>query len=175
MSTVAPQNLLLAEIEYQVETTAWGTWRRFVYPSGTRFAEFRSHSAVAGLPLIHYTYGKCPETGKRIVAHGVIAVGRLARGIVAIGQASLGVIAIGQLAIGLGLGIGQAASGAFSIGQLAIGMVFALGQFAAAEVAIGQVAIGSYVLAQIGWGDHVADSRLIDPVAKDFFLRLIGK
>ena len=47
---------------------------------------------MGDLPLVHYTYGKCPETGKRIVAHGVIAVGRLAWGIIAIGQASLGVV-----------------------------------------------------------------------------------
>jgi hypothetical protein len=175
MSTAAPQNLLLAEVEYQVETTAWGTWRRFVYPSGARFAEFTSHRAVAGLPLVHYTYGKCPETGKRIIAHGVVAVGRLAHGIIAVGQASLGVIAIGQLAIGLGLGIGQAATGVFSFGQLAIGMVFALGQLAVGQVAIGQVAVGGHVLAQLGWGKHVADVRAVDPAAKDFFWGLIGK
>ena len=49
---------------------------------------------------MHYTRGKCPETGRRIIAKGVIAVGRLATGIVAIGHASFGLIAIGQLAYG---------------------------------------------------------------------------
>ncbi len=171
----ASHNLLLSDIDYLVETTTWGTWRRFVYADGSRFAEFKSHRSIAGLPLVHYTFGKCPETGKRIVAHGVIAVGRLARGIIAVGHASLGVVAIGQVAIGLGLGIGQAATGAICVGQLAIGMVFGLGQLAVGQVAIGQLAVGDYVLAQLGFGDHVVDSRAVDPVAQDFFLRLIGK
>ena len=41
--------------------------------------------------------------------------------------------------------------------------------------AIGQFAFGEYVLAQIGWGEHVADTRSIDAAAKEFFLGLIGK
>jgi hypothetical protein len=35
--------------------------------------------------------------------------------------------------------------------------------------------VGTYVLAQLGWGTHVIDSRMVDPAAKDFFLKLIGK
>src|SRR5262245_9525690 len=115
MSTAAPVNLLLQDIQYQVEQTAWGTWRRFVYPTGMRFAEFTSHRAWGSLPLVHYTYGRCPETGKRITARGVIAVGRFARGILAFGQVSVGVIAFGQLAVGLLFGFGQAATGAVCI------------------------------------------------------------
>lgn len=170
-----PANLLFQEIQYLVEETYWGTWRRFVYTDGTRFAEFKSHRVWLGLPLVHYTDGKCPETGKRIVASGIIAVGRLAKGVVAIGQASMGLVAIGQLAIGLVLGLGQAATGAVCLGQIALGMFMGVGQFAAGRIAIGQMGIGTYVLAQLGIGDHVVDSRAIDPVAKAFFLRLIGK
>ena len=94
------KNLLLQNVEYKIETTNFGVWRRFVYPNGAYFAEFKSHATFWGLPLFHYTRGKCPETGRRIIAKGVIAVGRLATGIVAIGHASFGLITIGQLAYG---------------------------------------------------------------------------
>jgi hypothetical protein len=175
MSTVPPQNLLLTEIPYAVEETARGVWRRFVYPDGNRFAEFKSHKKWGTLPVVHYTYGKCPETGKRITARGVIAVGRFAHGIIAIGQVSLGVIAIGQLSLGVLFCAAQASFGGIAIGQLAVGLLFGAGQFATGQVAIGQIAFGSYVLAQVGWGNHVIDIHGVDPLAKDFFQRLIGK
>jgi len=169
--------MLFEPVEYLVEETGFGTWRRFLDDKGNRFAEFKSHATWAGLPLVHYTYGKCPETGRRIVARGVIAVGRLAWGIIAVGHASFGLIAIGQLAIGVAFGLGQAASGVVCIGQLAIGALFGLGQFATGYVVIGQFALGSYVLAQLGLGEHVIDMRAADPVAKQFFqplLKLFG-
>ena len=122
------KNLLLENVEYQMETTNFGVWRRFVYPNGAYFAEFKSHTIFFGLPLLHYTRGKCPETGRRVVAKGVIAVGRLAMGILAIGQASFGIIAIGQAGLGLVLGLGQGATGLYAIGQAAIGLMFGLGQ-----------------------------------------------
>jgi hypothetical protein len=175
MSDAAPVNLLLQDIQYQVEVTAWGTWRRFLYPTGMRFAEFTSHRSWGPLPLLHYTYGRCPETGKRITARGVIALGRFARGIVAVGQVSLGVVAVGQLAIGLLLGLGQASTGAVCVGQVALAAVFGLGQIVSGQIAIGQFAYGQYCLAQLGWGEHVWDTRLVDPAAQDFFLKLIGK
>jgi hypothetical protein len=80
MDSAAPRNLLLEEIQFLVQETPNGVWRRFVYPNGQRFAEFKSHLAWGNMPLVHYTYGVCPETGKRITARGVIAVGRFARG-----------------------------------------------------------------------------------------------
>jgi hypothetical protein len=175
MDSVAPRNLLLEEIQYLVQETPHGVWRRFVYPNGSRFAEFKTHLAWGSLPLVHYTYGICPETGKRITARGIIAIGRFARGMIAIGQVSLGLVAIGQLSIGLIFCLGQAAFGAVCIGQAAIGLIFGAGQIATGQVAIGQIAVGTYVLAQWGWGNHVVDSRIVDPIAKDFFLKLIGK
>jgi hypothetical protein len=175
MDTAAPSNWLLEQIEYLVEETSWGRWQRFVYPDGNRFAEFTSHRTWAGLPLVHYTYGKCPETGKRITARGVIAVGRIARGIVAIGQLAIGLVAVGQVSIGVVFGFGQLAIGCLVLGQGALGMVFAAGQFAAGYIAIGQFAAGTYALGQLAWGNHVVDMRTVDPVAKDFFLRWIGR
>jgi hypothetical protein len=176
--TLSRENLLLKEIEYQWEETTLGMWRRYVYPNGSLFSEFKSHGHFGPMPILHYTYGKCPETGRRIVAHGFIAIGRLARGVIAIGHASVGIIAIGQLAIGLVFGLGQASTGAIAIGQLALGVLFGFGQISTGYIAIGQIAIGSYVLAQYGFGSHVWDAvHGIDDGAKQFFapwLRWLG-
>jgi hypothetical protein len=169
------RNLLLEKVEYRVDETRFGVWRRFLYPNGDLFEEFTAYERLWGLPWVHYTRGKCPETGKRIVARGVLAVGRLAVGVVAIGHASLGIIAIGQLAVGLLFGLGQAATGLFALGQLALAAVVGLGQFATGYVAIGQVGLGRYVLAQVGIGQHVWDVRAASPVAKAFFRSLIPR
>jgi hypothetical protein len=166
---VTTKNLLLEDVEYKVEKTSLGVWRRFMYPSGQVFAEFVSHGRILGLPLIHYTYGRCPETGRRIVAKGVIAIGRLAVGVFALGHASAGLFAVGQLAIGLLFGLGQAATGLACIGQLAVGLALGLGQIATGYVAVGQLGFGEYVLAQIGLGSHVWVMREASPVAREFF------
>lgn len=167
------KNMLLEKVEYREDAGELGTWRRFVYPTGELFEEFVSYQTYFGLPLIHYTRGRCPETGKRIVARGIVAVGRLAVGVVAIGQASFGLVAIGQLALGLAFGLGQAATGVLAAGQLALGVLFGLGQFTTGYVAIGQFALGNYVLAQIGAGRHVWDVHGVSPVARQFFRSLV--
>jgi hypothetical protein len=167
------KNLLLEEIEYKIDQTPLGTWRRFMYPDGRLFQEFVSHQRLFGLPLLHYTYGKCPETGHRIVAKGIIAIGRLAVGGLAIGQAAFGGVALGQLALGLVLGLGQASSGLFALGQVALGVVFGVGQLATGYAAIGQLALGKYVLAQFGFGEHVWDVRGVAPAARNFFRPLM--
>jgi hypothetical protein len=167
------RNLLLEDIEYQIDETSFGVWRRFLYPEGALFEEFTSHRRVLGLPLVHYTRGRCPETGKRVIARGIIAIGRLAFGVVAIGHASMGLIAVGQMALGLLLGLGQASTGLFALGQLAIGGVVGIGQIATGCVAIGQVALGWYVLAQVGVGQYVWDTAGVSPEAERFFRSLL--
>ncbi len=167
------QNMLLTNPEYQITQTRRGTWRRFMYPTGAMFAEFTSHAKLSGIPLIHITRGRCPETGRCIVAKGIIAVGRLAVGVIALGQASLGFIAIGQAAGGVLFGLGQATIGVLAIGQLAIGLAFGCGQFVTGYVAIGQAAYGTYVLAQAGFGEHVWSVKRVDPLAKEFFNPII--
>lgn len=166
-------NALLDEVEYQVEETRLGVWRRFRYPTGELFEEFVSHGKLFGLPLVHYTRGRCPETGKRITARGIVAVGRFAFGVIAIGQVSVGLIAIGQLALGVLLGFGQASIGLAAVGQLAIGGAFGLGQAVTGFAAIGQLGLGTYVLAQFGIGEHVWDMRGASPVAQEFFRSLV--
>jgi hypothetical protein len=173
MTDDSPANLLLSDVEYQCQTTRLGNWRRFLYPDGRLFEEFVSHRQLFGWPLLHYTYGKNPETGKRVVAKGVVAVGRLAVGLLAVGQASAGVLAVGQLAIGVLLGLGQACTGFFALGQLAVASIFAVGQFAIGYTAIGQIGLGKYVLAQFGIGEFVWDTRDAAPRAVRFFHALL--
>ncbi len=162
-------NTFLEKIEYKIEETAMGTWMRYGYENGTSFHEFKSHIGWMGLPLIHYTYGRNPETGRRVTAKGVIAVGRVACGIIAIGQVSIGLLAIGQFAIGILFGLGQLSIGLAAIGQAAIGVYFGLGQLATGQVAIGQLAFGKYVLAQVGFGENVLSITRRDELATEFF------
>jgi len=168
------ENLLLKEPEYQVNETASGTWRRFLYPSGRLYSEFISRRRLFGLPLVHYTAGICPETGRRRVAKGVLALGRTAFGLIALGQAAFGLIAVGQAAFGLVFGLGQMAAGALAIGQVAVGG-FSLGQVAVGVFAVGQLGVGLYVLAQRGFGGFIWDGRGVDPAAEDFFRGLLWR
>jgi hypothetical protein len=165
-------NTLLEQPEYKTEQTNLGTWRRYGYIDGTAFHEFKSHATLMGLPFLHFTYGRSLETGRRMVAKGVIAVGRLACGIIAIGHASMGVIAIGQLAIGFAFGLGQLATGIAAIGKAAIGVYSGLGQLVTGIIAIGQFAIGRYVLAQAGFGKFVLSVTRKDPEAIELFKAL---
>lgn len=166
------RNLLLEKVEYKTDETPRGVWRRYVYPNGQYFAEFRSHMEMFGLPLIHYTRGVCPETGRRVVARGVIGIGRMATGIIAVGQVSAGVIAFGQAGIGLLFCLAQASAGLYSLGQVALGLIFGIGQFATGSTAIGQLAVGHYVMAQVGFGTHLWTPGHADAIAVRHFQEL---
>jgi len=165
-------NILLEETEYKIDRTSFGTWRRYGYIDGSGYHEFTSHSKLFGLSLVHYTWGRNPETGRRKCARGIIAVGRFACGVIAIGQFSIGVVAIGHMSIGILLGLGQLATGIWAVGQMAIGFVFGLGQFATGYVAIGKFAYGKYVLAQLGSGKFIWTMNRSDWQAVEFFKHL---
>lgn len=169
-------NQLLESVEYKIDKTRFGTWRRYGYIDGTSYQEFTSSASMFGMPLLNYTQGRNPETGRRRVARGVIAVGRLACGIVAIGHASFGLIAVGQLAIGVAFGLGQLAFGTVALAQFAIAAAFGLGQFAVGYVAIGQFVLGGYGLGQFGFGKFLWTMHHKDAQAVEFFkaLPLIG-
>jgi len=152
-----------------VTRTRKGEWRRYDWADGRRYAEYRSRARWAGLPLLHYSQGINPETGRRTVARGVLAVGRMAVGVIAVGQASLGLVAVGQFAVGLGFGLGQATSGVLCLGQLAVGALFAAGQLANGYIAIGQLAIGKYILAQTGYASYAWTPERRDPEAVEMF------
>lgn len=170
---MADDNLLLNEVDYQFTESAHGLWRRHVNINGDLFEEYVSNASVMGLPLVHFTRGKCPETGKRIVARGIFAIGRMAVGVVAIGQGAAGLIAIGQMGLGLVFGLGQLATGLVCVGQLALGVVASVGQMATGYVTIAQMGLGRYVLAQRGVGQYVWDSVATDPTAKEFFSSIL--
>lgn len=105
-----------------------GLWRWWGY-------EWKSSTTILGWPLVHVAIGWDPETGRLMVA----------RGIIAIGQFGIGLFTIAQFGIGLLLGVGQFIAGTFVVGQFALGILYALGQFAAAYYyAAGQFAVGKY-------------------------------
>ena len=164
-------NLMLSPVELQVVETPRGTWRRYLHPNGSRYAEFTSSTTVLGLPLLHYTAGISPATGTYAVARGFIAVGRRAVGVVAIGRLAAGLVAIGQAAVGA-IAVGQAALGVVCLGQLALGMALGVGQVATGVVCIAQVGFGRWVLAQVGIGQHVWSMGAKDPAAIEFFRSL---
>lgn len=158
--------------DHSIEEGSFGSWRRYVYPGGAAYSEFRSHAEILGFPLVHVTKGVCPETGRRTTAKGFIAVGRKAVGIIALGQLALGIVAVGQACAGL-IAIGQAAGGYLTLCQVGFGWRFCIGQLVAGEVAIGQIAIGRTVLAQIGAGNDVWSPERADPEAVAFFKGLL--
>ncbi len=165
-------NVLLEEIEYKVDETSFGKWRRYGYIDGTSYHEFKSFASFLGLPLLHYTFGRNPEIGRRKCAIGIVAVGRFACGVIAIGQFCGGLVAVGHISIGILLGLGQLATGIWAVGQVALGGVFGLGQFAIGYVAIGQIAYGKYVLAQMGSGKFIWTIQQADYQAVEFFRNL---
>jgi hypothetical protein len=169
------RNLLFEPVDYKFEDSSFGTWRRFLHPNGNYYAEFRTHAEILGLPLIHITLGKSPETGRRVVAKGVIAIGRFAVGVVGIGQISAGLIAFGQLGLGVLWGMGQGTTGVIAVGQFALAALFGLGQISTGFVAIGQFAVGHYVLAQKGFGTYVWDMMQTSPDAHRFFAGLASR
>lgn len=172
--TTSMKSLSMQEIEYEIIEDHIGVTKRFIYPSGMLFEEYRTHAELFGIPWVHTTRGKSPETGKTVTAVGIYAKGRKAIGVFAIGQMAYGVVAVGQLAVGLLIGIGQASTGLLALGQAAISPLFGLGQLVTGYVCIGQLGYGHLVLAQRGLGDHVWDMTQADPVAQKFFTDLLG-
>lgn len=125
------ENLLLTDPEYKITDTGKGIWREYLYSGGGYFREYRSHTMLAGMPLVVIANGRHPETGRMAVAEGFIAIGQRAKGVIALGQIAKGTIAIGQLATGSLIAVGQLAIGPIAVGQGAIGLIGA-GQFGAA-------------------------------------------
>lgn len=161
-------------MDYKIDETARGVWKRYMYQNGKSYHEYTSYASVGTLPMVHYTYGICPETGRRKIAKGVIAIGRIAVGGIAIGQASAGVIGIGQASFGLIFALAQAAIGLTAIGQLALSIYFAIGQFALGYTAIGQFAFGHYAMGQMAFGNYVWHMKEAMPEAVEYFKGLVG-
>ncbi|QDT38597.1 hypothetical protein [Stratiformator vulcanicus] len=156
------------EFLWNERSTRWGRWREMSLQGALVYREFRSTATLGRLPVLHYAVGK-NQKGRTPTARGVVAIGRRAIGLIAVGQFAFGLISVGQISVGLIAAFGQVAIGAASTGQVAAGAIFALGQFATGYVAIGQLAFGEYVLAQLGAGSNVWDTRGVDANARGFF------
>ncbi len=165
------------EIDYRVTEGRHFVTRRYVYPTGQGYTETTSRATLLGWPLVHITLGRCPETGRRRLARGWVAIGRLAVGGLAVGQVGVGLVAIAQLGLGLLLALAQLGmSGQVAIGQVALSARTAAGQIAVArDDAIGQVAIARYAMGQVGVGRHVFDSDRRDDEALTHFTAILER
>ena len=123
-----------------------GDYSQEVALTGDHGFEYRSEEEFFGLPLIHITRGVDPDTGRRRVSRGVIAIGEAAIGLIAIGGFALGGIAIGGLGIGL-IAIGGLALGLMAFGALSFGLFFARGTVAfSLTYAIGWSAVAPHFI-----------------------------
>jgi len=120
--------------------------------------EWKSKITLFGLPLVHIAFGLNRETGKLLIAKGIIAIGIFGIGVISITTIGVGIIALGQFSLGI-----------IAIAQFAIGIVFGLGQFATGLTAIGQFAFGKYILAQFGYGKYVLLITIKDTQALGHF------
>jgi hypothetical protein len=135
--------------------------------------DYSSSFTFLGLPLVSIATGIDPETGRKRVAKGVIAIGDLAVGFVAIGGAAFGGIALGGAAVGF-IGIGGAAVGILlALGGAAFGGV-ALGGTAVGLVAIGGGAVGYYALGGWAFGEWALGGNVRDAEAVEFFRKWLG-
>jgi hypothetical protein len=88
--------------------------------------EFRSKVEINGLPLVHINLGTNPETGRPLVAKGVVAIGNVAFGVVSIGAVAFGLVTLAAFGLGL-VSLGGIAIGLVALGAVALGYEFALG------------------------------------------------
>jgi len=103
--------------------------------------EYRSKEEINGWPLIHINIGTNPETGRPLVAKGVVAIGNIAFGIVSIGVAAAGVVTLAAFGLGI-VSLSAFAIGIVALGAVALGYEFALGAAVlSADVAIGEITL----------------------------------
>ena len=103
--------------------------------------EFRSKEEINGWPLIHINFGFSPETGRPLVAKGVVAIGNIAVGVVSIGAAAFGVVTLAGFGLGI-VSLGGFAIGIVAIGAVALGYEFALGAIVqSAKFTIGAISL----------------------------------
>ena len=103
--------------------------------------EFRSKEEISGWPLIHINFGIDPETGRPLVAKGVVAIGNIAFGVVSIGAAAVGVVTLAGFGLGV-VSLAGIAIGIVALGGVALGYEFAVGAAVlSAKSAIGAISL----------------------------------
>lgn len=171
----------VAELQKQVDDLKKpGLGRPMYY--GQAWREYKSAATWMGLPLVHICSGINPETGRRGVAKGVIAIGDIALGILALGGMAVGVLAlggvafgllsVGGVAIGIGLAIGGSAIGGIALGGAAIGGL-AIGGAAVGYIALGGAASGVYALGGEAESARAFTQVFTDPAVPGFIKSLL--
>ena len=112
-------------------------------PQLTNF-EYRSKEEINGWPLIHINLGTHPETGRPLVAKGVVAIGNIASGIVSIGAVAFGVVTVAGIGLGI-VSLAGIAIGIVALGSIALGYEVALGAIVlSSKVALGAITLDMY-------------------------------
>ena len=123
--------------------------------------EFRSKEEINGWPLIHINIGANPETGRPLVAKGVVAIGNIAFGVVSIGAAAVGVVTLAGIGLGV-ISLAGFAIGIIALGAVALGYEFALGAVVLSEkVAIGAIGLEFHFVV---WSSIFAAAWLIKKI-----------
>ncbi|MBI5758172.1 MAG: protein kinase [Planctomycetales bacterium] len=129
--------------------------------------EYKSKATLFGWPLVHICFGIDPQTGRKRVAKGVVAIGDAAIGVFASGGLAMGGVTFGGMSVGL-ISFGGLAAGLLAIGGLAFGG-FAWGGCGVGVIAMGGMAAGYYAFGGAAFGAHTLSSQGRDPVAAAFF------
>jgi len=82
---------------------------------------YKSKQTIFGIPLVHVTWGRDPETNSPRIAKAFVAVGPTAIGIIAVGFEAYGILPAGLLACGVAP-VGLFALGLTVVGVLAAGL-----------------------------------------------------
>ena len=137
-----------------------------------RQIDWASKAEVFGMPVIHVAFGIDPDTGKKRIAKGWIAIGDvaigglalggIALGIIGIGGMGVGAVAMGGMALGLLLGAGGMATGAVANGGLAIGGL-AQGGGAVGGIAVGGGGFGYVAIGGGAMGEYFVSGHGIKP------------
>lgn len=127
--------------------------------------EYKSSMTIMGLPLIHVATGVDKDTGRVLIARGIIAIGQIAFGLIAIGGIAVGLLTLGGLSLALLVALGGFAAGGYvAAGGFAIAGFLALGGFAISwNYAIGGMAIGPHPL-----GANYQDPEVLEFLSRFF-------
>ena len=132
--------------------------------------EYRSKAEIFGWPLLHVVSGPDPQTGRKRIAKGVIAVGDIAIGGLAFGGVACGIFAFGGASVGL-FAFGGAALGLLlAMGGAAIGTGLSIGGLAVGMIAMGGIAVGGFGYGGVAFAGRAISARTMDQDAVRLFL-----
>ena len=109
--------------------------------------KYRSKKEINGWPLIHINLGAHPETGRPLVAKGVVAIGNIAVGVISIGAVAFGIVTLAGFGLGI-VSLAGIAMGIATLGAIAFGYEVSLGAIVLpSKVALGVITLdASYIV-----------------------------